>query len=1758
MTDPFAPFAALRESLLSYTRSPFRLRYPTLMDERDVLLDQDGVLYREPLVELSPLYKQSECNVIQAAESLGVDRRVGEFLALQLSPADRKLFTHQLESWRRLREGQAVVVTSGTGSGKTEAFLIPVLAEIVAELLRTPARVPSPAPEPYFLRHRAERKSQRAYEGDARQAAVRALVLYPLNALVEDQLGRLRHAVDRGECHRWLDEHAGGHRVWFARYTGMTPFPGHPDSASRQRLKDALKSMEHDWRSAMHSPGAARFFQDPTGSEMWSRWDMQESPPDILITNYSMLNIMLMRPIEEGIWTKTRQWLSSDRANRFHLVVDELHSYRGTQGTEVAFLLRTLFERLGLEPRSEQLRIVATSASLDDNDPASAQFLEGFFGRASGRFSVLPGEPRSYIKAEAWRGWGPLLEGAAITSPEEACSRLGLPGDPKELAATLDQAGAIDALLEAGSGGGRLEPLTSAELGQRLWPDRADSRTCAENLVRAICHSRVADATPISVRLHLFFHSMGRLWACSDSNCGAVRRKEPAPVGKLYMTPEPRCECGARVLELLFCQQCGEVFLGGYPEETEGETYLAPDFAEYEKAPDFMPGPRPTFATFRVFWPTDKGVAAPGTDSWQEGKVERRWEAGHLDPATGLLGQGRRGFVYQVGGAPTDQARIGGMPARCPCCGLNWSHPTKSRDLVRRFGTGYSRVTQLLSAALMREMDPSDRKLVTFSDSRSEAARLATTVKRAQYLDVLRQSAYRILQDKAGGRYALAKEIESLFAVDRARAIARLTELGDASDDFAQYLYAGTAWPSSISQPKPGEFVPHRLGDLLTGIRKRLLQAGYNPGGPRPSLEGDERVRWTELANPDTGEWAEGLGENQQALREKIAQAFEPEAIRAGLVASSERDFESLGLAYVWLAETPPQTPLEQAYATVIRMLIRRARIRGMEDASGEKAWPGRVNDLLAKYADIHGLDRAQVLSQAKSDFTPIEEEGYLRTDRLNVMVPAGGLAETDVYQCPTCGARHLHRSADLCWTCLGSGLVQLRLDPSEFDREYYRKLVLDRREAFNVNSRELTGQTDKEVRAMRQRHFQDVFLPAEERISKFLKVNMLSVTTTMEAGVDIGALRGIVMANMPPMRFNYQQRVGRAGRRGAGFSVALTVCRGRSHDDHYFAHPKSISSDPVPTPFLNPDNRRIALRVLRKVVLCEALGPLVAASSQEVNDVHGPFGETARWPDVRDHVADWLRDNTQRVDELADALASGCFGLDPQELANSICSRLVGEIDEAIKDSKTWEAQLGQHLAYRGLLPMFGFPTRVRNLYLGAPEQRQTANAIDREMPVAIGLSAPGAQVVREDRLYTSIGCAHWHKEVNRWTPDDDPLGPEIRVGYCRNCMGIDSEPKDQTTCPHCGKQGAYRSAPFYQPKGFFAREELATDFVESQESAPRAMLARLGATSATSRTVLNASVQFCEQGPLYRINDNEGRLFSFARFSSTRAVVEFTEDAQNLALESFRGLASRGLRWNHRPGRPACAIGMVSTGDVMMASPKLVPDGIDLNPVRAQAKAAWSSLAFLLQRAGGVMLDCAPDELECGFKPMELGGGVRGAQVFLADRLENGAGYAAEVSRRFDKLLERILEPGGPFDWTADRHGCQTSCYTCLRSYANMRFHPLLDWRLALDMARMLADERFSPSLDDPSWTSLCGTEDSPVVRAVLASAKRLRWSPIEGLPAFRHEGKPGVWVVVHPLWTDDHPRLRALREQVDLLSSRTPFELLRSPWEASTWQR
>lgn len=423
---PLSLADTLRVACMKFLDSNTWIRNDAIRAERRALLKDGADLIQDVLLEPIVPYVGSRSGMevcadfgLTANESSRLLEAIFGVVGDEVALRD-----HQADAMRAAGRGSNPIVTSGTGSGKTEAFLLPVLARLMIE-----ARTRRPAQPVHRWWEGPNPNHWQPVRQDP-EAAMRTLVLYPMNALVEDQLARLRRTLRRLRT-------LGGPDIWFGRYTSASPGGSKPlPRGADNRVADVRKSLsslatEFLELSAGLSEKDLAHFQDPTENEMVSRWDMIDAPPDVLVTNYSMLNVMLMRQLEAPVFERTRRWLAEDSNRVFTLVVDELHLYRGSPGAEVALILRNLYERIGLDPDSPQLRVIGTSASLSDAAD-SRHYLERFFGAAGDSFELIPGHQQAYDEvgplsldatlADMDRGVVPAAVGVALA---QACRGAG-------------------------------------------------------------------------------------------------------------------------------------------------------------------------------------------------------------------------------------------------------------------------------------------------------------------------------------------------------------------------------------------------------------------------------------------------------------------------------------------------------------------------------------------------------------------------------------------------------------------------------------------------------------------------------------------------------------------------------------------------------------------------------------------------------------------------------------------------------------------------------------------------------------------------------------------------------------------------------------------------------------------------------------------------------------------------------------------------------------------------------------------------------------------------------------------------------------------------------------------------------------------------------------------------------------------------------------------------------------------------------------
>ena len=800
----------------------------------------------------------SEKTLTELCHDLQLPSELAEFLAVGgkdgLAPKDRQLYKHQAEAIEAsVIDGNDVVVTTGTGSGKTECFLLPIFSYLIKESQNWNIYGERNLNHPWWRtqpRTVVKRVPQR--EGERRPAAVRALIMYPLNALVEDQLMRLRRACDSPEVRQWLNNNRSNNRFYFGRYTGLTPVPGQERNENNtktnniRRLQNKLEKLQRQAEKAGESDETRYFFPstDPDTSEMWSRWDMQEHPPDILITNYSMLNIMLTRDLEQSIFDKTKEWLEKPDSV-FHLVVDELHSYRGTAGSEVAYLLRTLFNRLGLDPDSPKLRIIASSASLEGNE--GREYLRQFFAREKD-FEIItsPQHPRHIDELKECLQYAKQFETFYTDKDSSQLDTI-----PKK---TLKYAAA-----QLCYNDGRLHASTVEEM--RDAANKVTSTPISKNAIRGIIRYLIqqredpnTERALLPLRVHYFFKNFEGLWGCSNLKCRGDNNE--TPVGKLFANRRVLCdECGSRVLELLTCETCGDIFFGGYKqkisEDSEG-WYLSGDYQDLSGLPEKGIRDR-NYQSYAIFWQNTETPAHQR--HWTKNGIQRRWAPAVFSHSDGALipdsSTDFNGYYYKIDD-PNDSCSE--MPKFCPNCDdLREYKPTnnlvngkeQAPSTLRTSRTGLQKIIQIFNHTLQTTVkEQPDRKTIIFSDSRQDAAKYAVGIQWSHYQDMIRRIAVDAMKKQAGD-----KDLEILRAFQKGEVdfrVARnaIRNLHEKYPDKKQLFYdIEDAFHDENSLTSEQQNQLTAIGDnypftaLQNDCFNEFTKLGMNPGGYGDKVE---------------------------------------------------------------------------------------------------------------------------------------------------------------------------------------------------------------------------------------------------------------------------------------------------------------------------------------------------------------------------------------------------------------------------------------------------------------------------------------------------------------------------------------------------------------------------------------------------------------------------------------------------------------------------------------------------------------------------------------------------------------------------------------------------------------------------------------------------------------------------------------------------------------------------------------------------------
>ena len=648
------------------------------------------------------------------------------------------------------------------------------------------------------------------------------------------------------------------------------------------------------------------------------------------------------------------------------------------------------------------------------------------------------------------------------------------------------------------------------------------------------------------------------------------------------------------------------------------------------------------------------------------------------------------GYFYQI---DNSEAWCSEIPKYCPHCDdaselpgtqkvlVNGSQE-QARSTIRDMGTGLQKVIQILTQTLQATVkEPSKRKTIIFSDSRQDAAKYAVGIQRSHYQDMIRLIAVEAMKKQVGNEdletlrqfqngevgFQSAREAIRQLHKDFPHQEALLYSIEDAfydnkpltSDQTAQLAALGTNY-------------------LFTSLQKHCFEAfinlGMNPGG-----YGDK----VELSSGE-GKWEEICDWNARSVTLRHPNLLEPHL--GHLIKEIEREFKKviaerilfarkdMGLEGLGLAWCEPRIDLEkwtisqvnpaEMMSAVTRILGERRHTEVYRPHDERTSMPKFLEDYLAKSSTQLGCDKDELTRAVGAQIKSSDSfKGYLvRVEALNLRSP-----EAELFRCEKCRRKHLYKAGGTCTNtkCLGAlepvdkqtdrleqygGYYAYQADPAGLDITPYR-----------FHCEELTAQTDSEERPNRQRWFQGIILEGENPLTD--EIDLLSVTTTMEAGVDIGSLSMVLMGNVPPQRFNYQQRVGRAGRRGEPLAYALTLCRLRTHDEHYFTHTGEITNAETPAPYLDLRSLDIIKRVLAKEILYHAISQPAASGKK---NVHGEFGNISEWAGSQERLSQWIQTHQGNIEQTVRMLAAQtapAIANQTDKLIDWVLNHLVREI---------------------------------------------------------------------------------------------------------------------------------------------------------------------------------------------------------------------------------------------------------------------------------------------------------------------------------------------------------------------------------------------------------------------------------------------------------------------------------------------------------------
>lgn len=1636
---PIATTKLTRGSYLRYLKTAFPFQDDDLRQQFWQALEQPDLLVKGPLLEATPEFVKG-CSILELVNQ-GILNQGFHQLCSEGLPSDRLLYLHQEQAIRKLcQEKRNMVVTTGTGSGKTETFLIPILNHLLEE----------------------------ADRGTLQEPGVRALLLYPMNALANDQLKRLRGVL------------ADYPAIKFGRYTGDT----------EQKYAEAEEKFYKQF-----------YGETLLKNELISRDQMQQTPPHILLTNYAMLEYLLLRPADNVFFDgpTAQKW-------KF-IILDEAHVYNGAIGIEIAMLLRRLKDRVVRSKRGK-LQVIATSATLGRGPkdfPAVVEFASNLFGE---NFEWIEGknECQDVVQAtrvqrsidlesqfevnadfflelqEALNADESILDNGMAESlcrkhqlPEviyrQACQNIGNTPDDKKISRFLYF------LLKDCASLHRLQTRLTAspglmtEISPEIFPEM---NAAVEKLVAlvdlAVRARKDQESAPLlPARYHVFARALEGAFICLHEK--GHRKDQP----RFFLKRHEKCpHCGAKVWELRTCYRCGEGYLVGYIDNIGVPIHFS------SKTPESLDNNNKkcgfTFSRHLIS-PDEDEIVSNG--SALDENLDIQDDPWTLCLLCGAIEQGINAPTGCACGLDSPKVILNRLndklvKTNSPIITINQCVSCGGRNkdgIVLPLLTGSDAPVSVLATSLYQNLPPEKneemqslpgqgRKLLVFSDSRQDAAFFAPYLERTYQQILRRRLIHQVLLEDPDAQEG---DLRLEDMASRVRKRAERCGFFTSQDGRDKRNATVTKW---LMQ----EFVAtdRRISLEGLGLLKFNLVKPNHWRPPAPLL--------TEPWNLTTDEAWSLVSFLFDTLRTQACIQF-PENVDP-----LDDDFAPRNLIFTISDKSPD--PKSHTYSWIpARGANRRSDYLSRLLVQCAPHFPKAEKENEVKKV-MEGLWRVITQDPSWRDYTISQArpgQGVVYQANFKMWEISPILANQTVYQCSRCKDVTTHHLKGICpnYKCDGI-LTPLNFETDAWQENHYRRLYQSTI-PIPLSAEEHTAQWSSTTALEKQQNF----IKGE--------INVLSCSTTFELGVDVGELQAVLMRNMPPSTANYVQRAGRAGRRTDSAAFAMTFAQRRSHDLAYYARPEKMVSGMIHPPMISLENDKIIRRHIHSVLFAsffrwakEQHGTTYKTGGDFF--VAGREGESgadllrqfiaSRPVEVKDALDrllpenmavvfglenwDWLTPLTNKEmvdstheDPVMDRAEAEING-DLEEINQAIQEALAGDSKykyamanrlEQMSDTIRSRDLLG-FLGAHNILPKYGFPTDVvelRTNHIHTPEAKQIE--LQRDLRIAISEFAPGAEIVAAKHIWVSGGL---HKPPSKqW--------PIYTYSICSRCDSVFTTLGSEiTTCPNCGNDlkrgknnrtlkeyiepefgfvvknqeprasGDSRPIRIYGSKVYFAEYR-----IPGKEELPTLELQPVEALSASQ---IQINQRYSRYGWLIVLN--QGKAGEGFRVCSTCG---FAESAHHIWDKKDR---KTGAHDNPVTGR-TCN-GRVNT---FALGHKFMTDILELRfegPIADRANEnTWRSLLYALLEGASDTLGIRREDMD-GTLFYQIGSRI--PSLILYDDVPGGAGH---VKRILSELKETILSARERV--SHDCCGPETSCTECLRNHRNQVFHESIQRGLA-----------------------------------------------------------------------------------------------------------